>query len=100
MSSYPTPHLEKLNATLINDKLPAKDVPRIKDAINRYSQWIAACLPACYRSPRVIFKGARKQMTKKTKARSKYQPKLNTVITSVLRPAKEPTQAEIEAQAA
>jgi len=36
----------------------------------------------------------------KTKARSKYQPKLNTVITSVLRPAKEPTQAEIEAQAA
>ncbi|HKI34883.1 MAG TPA: Bpu10I family restriction endonuclease [Gemmataceae bacterium] len=37
----PTPHLEKLNATLANDKLPPADEPRIKAAIQRYGQWIA-----------------------------------------------------------
>jgi hypothetical protein len=38
----PTPHLEKLNSTLENDKLPDADRPRIKRAIARYQQWIAA----------------------------------------------------------
>jgi hypothetical protein len=37
----PTPHLEKLNAALANDKLPATDKPRLKQAIRRYGQWIA-----------------------------------------------------------
>ena len=38
----PTPHLEKLNATLANDKLPAVDRPRIEAAVVRYREWIAA----------------------------------------------------------
>lgn len=38
----PTPHLEKLNATLANEKLPADDKPRLEAAIARYGQWIAA----------------------------------------------------------
>lgn len=38
----PTPHLEKLNATLANDKLPGADRPRIEAAIERYRNWIAA----------------------------------------------------------
>ena len=35
-----TPHLEKLNATLKNDKLPSVDYARVCDAIQRYQQWI------------------------------------------------------------
>lgn len=38
----PTPHLEKLNATLDNDKLPAADRPRIEAAKEDYRQWIDA----------------------------------------------------------
>lgn len=41
MSSFPTPHLEKLQATLSNDKLPASDKPRIQRALERYHDWIA-----------------------------------------------------------
>lgn len=38
----PTPHLEKLRATLNNTKLPAADRPRIELAIERYHRWITA----------------------------------------------------------
>lgn len=40
--TYPTPHLEKLNAILANDKLPARDKARVKAAIQKYREWIAA----------------------------------------------------------
>lgn len=36
----PTPHLDKLNSTLENDKLPNADKPRVRKAIARYRQWI------------------------------------------------------------
>lgn len=36
----PQPHLDKLQATLANDKLPAGDRPRIEEAIVRYRSWI------------------------------------------------------------
>ena len=39
--ALPTPHLEKLNSTLANDKLPPEDKPRIEAAIVRYTKWIA-----------------------------------------------------------
>lgn len=39
--AFPTPHLEKLGATLANEKLPAHDKPRIEAAIVRYQRWIA-----------------------------------------------------------
>jgi hypothetical protein len=39
--SLPTPHFEKLVATLANDKLPASDRPRIEQAIDRYREWIS-----------------------------------------------------------
>lgn len=39
VSNLPTPHLEKLKATLANDKLPLKDKPRLEAAINRYHLW-------------------------------------------------------------
>ena len=38
--ALPTPHLEKLNATLANEKLPPSDKPRVEAAIVRYGQWI------------------------------------------------------------
>lgn len=38
--AYPTPHYEKLSATLNSDKLPEEDKPRIVEAIQRYKQWI------------------------------------------------------------
>ena len=40
--AQPTPHLEKLEATLANEKLPAVDIPRVEAAIVRYGQWITA----------------------------------------------------------
>jgi hypothetical protein len=40
VSGFPTPHLEKLTATHANDKLPARDKPRIEKAIGHYQQWI------------------------------------------------------------
>ncbi len=41
MLVYPTPHFEKLVATLANDKLPQKDKAHIEEAIQHYKQWIA-----------------------------------------------------------
>ena len=41
MSNYPTPHFEKLKATLASDKLSFDDKPQIEKAINNYYQWIA-----------------------------------------------------------
>jgi len=38
---YPTPHFEKLKATLENDKLPADDKSQVEKAIEHYVQWIA-----------------------------------------------------------
>ena len=38
----PTPHLDKLNALLTNDKLPANDKQRINLAIEKYHEWIQA----------------------------------------------------------
>ena len=40
MTIYPTPHLEKLEATLANDKLPQRDRPQVEKAIQHYTQWI------------------------------------------------------------
>ncbi len=48
--NLPTPHLEKLNAVLVNDKLPRSEAPRIREAMDRYSQWIAE-LNALMRDP-------------------------------------------------
>ena len=36
----PTPHLEKLRATLANPKLPDSDGPRIKQALKEYKSWV------------------------------------------------------------
>lgn len=41
MNVYPTPHLEKLRATLLSDKLPPGDKPQVEHAIVHYRQWIA-----------------------------------------------------------
>lgn len=38
----PTPHLEKLNATLANDKLPIAERVRVEQCLVRYRQWIEA----------------------------------------------------------
>ncbi len=40
MIIYPTPHLEKLEAALANDKLPQRDKPQVEKAIQHYTQWI------------------------------------------------------------
>lgn len=40
MTQYPTPHVDKLNALLQNDKLPSNDQPRVKQAIQVYKTWI------------------------------------------------------------
>lgn len=42
MATFPTPHLEKLKAALVNPKLPESDTPRITTAIQEYGNWIAA----------------------------------------------------------
>jgi hypothetical protein len=39
--NLPTPHLDKLNAALLNEKLPSSEIPRLKEAIDKYNQWIA-----------------------------------------------------------
>lgn len=41
MKIYPTPHLDKLMATLVSDKLPPRDKPQVERAIEHYHQWIA-----------------------------------------------------------
>src|SRR3990172_7979189 len=40
--NLPTPHLEKLNAVLANEKLPSTDKPVVEEAIQRYRAWIFA----------------------------------------------------------
>jgi len=40
--ALPTPHLEKLNATLANEKLHATDKARVAAAVVRYGQWISS----------------------------------------------------------
>lgn len=42
MSPLPTPHFDKLNALLQNDKVPSADKPRIHEFIGRYKEWVAA----------------------------------------------------------
>ncbi len=36
----PTPHLDKLNALLLNRRLPAADKERVREALERYHEWI------------------------------------------------------------
>jgi hypothetical protein len=38
--SLPTPHLDKLNAAILNDKMPQSEIPRLKSASERYKKWI------------------------------------------------------------
>jgi hypothetical protein len=40
LSAHPTPHLEKLSATLVNEKLPEKDKPRVQRAIENHQAWL------------------------------------------------------------
>ena len=40
MSDLPTPHGDKLNALLQNDKLPAGDKPQVALAIKKYHRWL------------------------------------------------------------
>lgn len=42
MTTYPTPHLEKLNALLRNPKLPVSENPRVTQALKVYRHWIAS----------------------------------------------------------
>lgn len=42
MSVFPTPHFDKLNALLENDKVPNADKPRILEFVKRYKAWITA----------------------------------------------------------
>ncbi len=46
--TLPTPHGDKLEALLLNDKLPNGDRERVEKAIVRYQEWLKklACLPA------------------------------------------------------
>ena len=39
-TTYPTPHSDKLQALLNNNKLPEADKPRVDEAIERYGKWI------------------------------------------------------------
>lgn len=39
MNTFPTPHLEKLTATLANEKLPTADKPGIERALEQYRKW-------------------------------------------------------------
>jgi len=41
MSKFSTPHLEKIQKTLVNDKLPAVDKARLEAALKVYGEWIA-----------------------------------------------------------
>ncbi|HCI82043.1 MAG TPA: Bpu10I family restriction endonuclease, partial [Ktedonobacter sp.] len=41
MMNFPTPHLDKLKATLVSNKLPPDDKPQVENAISSYHQWIA-----------------------------------------------------------
>ena len=37
---YPTPHADKLQALLANDKLPDVDKPQVSETIKKYQEWI------------------------------------------------------------
>lgn len=52
--SLPTPHLDKLNAAVANEKLPAAEIPRLEAAIERYNQWIASMTAIDNDSPSLI----------------------------------------------
>lgn len=54
--TLPTPHLDKLGALLENPRLPSADKPRVKDAIERYHQWIKALEGAGQDQGRVVEK--------------------------------------------
>lgn len=41
MQTYPTPHLEKLKATLASDKLPSGDKLQVEQTIIAYNTWIS-----------------------------------------------------------
>ena len=40
MHVLPTPHGDKLNALLENEKLPESDRPNILEALTRYKEWL------------------------------------------------------------
>ena len=42
MTSFPTPHLDKLNALLQNEKVPSGDKPAIERITEHYKKWIAS----------------------------------------------------------
>ena len=52
--SLPTPHLDKINAAILNDKLPATEIPRLQAAIIRYQEWIAAMTAVDNSNPNLI----------------------------------------------
>jgi hypothetical protein len=56
--TFPTPHLEKLSATLVNEKLPTCDATRIEKAIEFYHQWIARLNAVAGDSPDQVLENA------------------------------------------
>src|SRR5438552_2851727 len=42
MKELPTPHLEKIHATLANEKLPEADKPLLEKLIERHQKWVEA----------------------------------------------------------
>ena len=40
MNNLPTPHGDKLRALVLNEKLPAEDQPRVRQAIECYEKWL------------------------------------------------------------
>lgn len=52
--NIPTPHLDKLNAALENDKLPESEKPRIRQAIERYNEWVVNMSEISNDSPTLI----------------------------------------------
>ena len=50
----PTPHLEELNKTLNNPKLPLVDKPRVEAAIDKYRMWIQALREVSAEAPDII----------------------------------------------
>lgn len=37
----PTPHLDKINAAIVNDKMPEEAINKLRDSLNVYEQWIS-----------------------------------------------------------
>lgn len=52
--SLPTPHLDKINAAILNDKLPAAEIPRLQVAILKYNEWIGAMTAVDNNNPDLI----------------------------------------------